>query len=309
MGRKKRRGRPIDGMLVLDKPQGMTSNAALQQVKHLFYAAKAGHTGSLDPLATGVLPICFGEATKFSQYLLDSDKTYLSTFCLGRTTSTGDSDGDRIADTDASALTEADFLSVWQRFQGEIEQVPSMYSAIKVDGQPLYKLAREGKEVEREARRVTIYEAELLDFRPGELAEVDVRLKVSKGTYIRTIAEDIGRELGVGAHVVALRRTQAGAYDIDQAITMEELLALKEQEAFAQMDELLLPVASAVDHLSSVSLAESTGFYLRQGQPVLVADSPREGLVKLAMDSGDFVGVGEVLDDGRVAPRRLVASV
>lgn len=302
----KRRGRPIDGILVLDKPQGVTSNAALQTVKRLLFAAKAGHTGSLDPLATGVLPLCFGEATKFSQYLLDADKIYRSTFALGVTTASGDSDGEVLESRDASALDEAGVEAALAQFRGEIEQVPSMYSAIKKDGQPLYKLARQGIEVEREARAVVIHALRIEAFRPGARAEVDLWVHCSKGTYVRSLAEDLGRALGCGAHVCRLRRVQAGPFTEADCVTLPTLEALKARGAFAELDSLLRPAATAVAALPRVTLAESAGFYLRQGQPVLVPKAPTEGLVQLQLASGEFVGVGEILDDGRVAPRRLV---
>ena len=198
---RQRRGRPLDGILVLDKPAGVSSNRALQMVKRLYGAAKAGHTGSLDPLATGVLPLCFGEATKFSQFLLDADKAYESTFVLGVATATGDAEGEVLETLDAAAVTAADVAAALAGFRGEIEQVPSMYSALKHHGQPLYKLARRGEEVERKARRVVIRKLELRDFRGGALPEVDVYLECSKGTYVRSIAEDLGRMLACGAHV------------------------------------------------------------------------------------------------------------
>ncbi|MBP6699907.1 MAG: tRNA pseudouridine(55) synthase TruB, partial [Halioglobus sp.] len=190
---RQRRGRPLDGILVLDKPAGVSSNRALQMVKRLYGAAKAGHTGSLDPLATGVLPLCFGEATKFSQFLLDADKAYESTFVLGVATATGDAEGEVLETLDAAAVTAADVAAALASFRGEIEQVPSMYSALKHHGQPLYKLARRGEEVERKARRVVIRQLELRAFRGGALPEVDVYLECSKGTYVRSIAEDLGR--------------------------------------------------------------------------------------------------------------------
>lgn len=308
---RRRRGRPVDGILVLDKPAGMSSNQALQQAKRLFFAAKAGHTGSLDPLATGVLPLCFGEATKFSQYLLDADKAYESTFALGLATTTGDAEGEVIGEVDASAVTEAQVEAALEHFRGEIEQVPSMYSAIKQDGQPLYKLAREGKEVERKPRRVSIYGLELREFRgnlPGGRAEVDVYLECSKGTYVRSIAEDLGKALGCGAHVSALRRTKAGPYTLPDSVTLSTLEALKQNNQLAEMDRLMMPADSALDGLPLVKLTESAGFYLRQGQPVLVPNAPCDGMVRVTLESGEFLGIGEILDDGRVAPRRLVVT-
>ena len=306
---RRRRGRPVDGILVLDKPQGMSSNQALQTAKRLYFAAKAGHTGSLDPLATGVLPLCFGEATKFSQYLLDADKAYQSTFVLGTVTDSGDSEGQILATNDASAVSEADVAKALEAFRGEIEQVPSMFSAIKQNGQPLYKLARQGIEVERKSRRVVIHHLELRDFRQqGERAEVDVYLECSKGTYVRSIAEDLGKALGCGAHVSVLRRTKAGPFSIEDSVSLNTLEGLKQHDELAQMDELLLPADTAVKALPLVELAESGGFYLRQGQPVLVPNAPSSGMVRVALETGEFLGVGEILDDGRVAPRRLIVT-
>ncbi|TGD70950.1 tRNA pseudouridine(55) synthase TruB [Mangrovimicrobium sediminis] len=305
---RRRKGRPIDGILVLDKPSGMSSNQALQIAKRLFFAAKAGHTGSLDPLATGVLPLCFGEATKFSQYLLDADKAYASTVIMGATTATGDADGELLEERDASDLTESDVATALRGFEGEIEQVPSMYSAIKRDGQPLYKLARQGIEVEREARRVEIKRLELRAFRAGPKPEADIYLECSKGTYVRSLAEDLGKVLGCGAHVGALRRTQAGPFGLQDAVTLQTLESLKQNDELARMDGLLLPADTALDALPLVRLTESGGFYLRQGQPVLVPNAPCNGIVRVALESGEFLGVGEILDDGRVAPRRLVVS-
>lgn len=305
---RRRRGRALDGILILDKPAGLSSNRALQQVKRLYGAAKAGHTGSLDPLATGVLPLCFGEATKFSQFLLDADKAYESTFLLGIATATGDAEGEVLATTDASAISEADVAKALEAFRGEIEQVPSMYSALKHQGQPLYKLARRGQEVERKARRVVIKRLELRAFRCGVQPEVDIYLECSKGTYVRSIAEDLGTLLECGAHVSSLRRTRAGAFGIESSVTMATLEALKAGDRLADMDALLLPADTAVDNLPLVSLSESGGFYMRQGQPVLVPNAPCNGMVRVALETGEFLGVGEILDDGRVAPRRLIVT-
>ena len=307
MGRR-RRGRPLDGILVLDKPLGLSSNRALQMVKRLYFAAKAGHTGSLDPLATGVLPLCLGEATKFSQFLLDADKGYESTFVLGQTTATGDAEGEVLQTVDATAVTESDIEQALEAFRGEIEQVPPMYSAIKQDGQPLYKLAREGKEVERKARKVVIKRLELRAFRAGARAEVDVYLECSKGTYVRSVAEDLGKALGCGAHVSALRRTKAGPFGVEDSVTMNTLEALKSNEQLAEMDALLLPTDTALDGLPLVKLSESGGFYIRQGQPVQVPNAPCNGMVRVALETGEFLGIGEILDDGRVAPRRLIVT-
>ena len=305
---RQRKGRTISGILVLDKPLGESSNRSLQIAKRLYGAAKAGHTGALDPLATGVLPLCFGEATKFSQYLLDADKGYDSTFTLGMTTDTADAEGKTLAVVDASGVTENDINDALAAFRGELDQVPPMYSAIKQNGQPLYKLARQGLEVERKARRVVIKTLELRAFRPGEQAEIDVSIECSKGTYVRTLAEDIGKALGCGAHVSALRRTRSGPFTLADSVAPTTLEALKDNEQVAEMDQLLLPADAALGTLPLVTLSESAGFYLQQGQPVLVPNAPCSGMVRVALPDGEFLGVAEILDDGRVAPRRLVVT-
>ena len=305
---RQRKGRTISGILVLDKPLGESSNRSLQIAKRLYGAAKAGHTGALDPLATGVLPLCFGEATKFSQYLLDADKGYDSTFTLGMTTDTADAEGKTLAVVDASGVTENDISDALAAFRGELDQVPPMYSAIKQNGQPLYKLARQGLEVERKARRVVIKTLELRAFRPGEQAEIDVSIECTKGTYVRTLAEDIGKALGCGAHVSALRRTRSGPFTLADSVATTTLEALKDNEQVAEMDQLLLPADAALGTLPLVTLSESAGFYLQQGQPVLVPNAPCSGMVRVALPDGEFLGVAEILDDGRVAPRRLVVT-
>jgi tRNA pseudouridine55 synthase len=288
----------------VDKPAGISSNDVVQQAKRLFGAQKVGHTGSLDPLATGVLPLCFGEATKFSQYLLDANKTYWTRIRLGVSTETGDADGEVIAQVDATAITQTQVSDALETFVGEIEQIPSMYSALKHQGQPLYKLARQGIEVERAPRTVTIYSAELLQFAE---AYIELRVHCSKGTYIRSLAEDLGAALGCGGHVSALRRLAAGPYAEAQAVTLEQVSEIGDPQ---EMDALLLPVASAVGSWPSVRLHEDTAHYVRQGQPVQVAHAPTHGWVQIfeSAEEDRFLGVGEVLTDGRIAPRRLVAS-
>jgi tRNA pseudouridine55 synthase len=288
----------------VDKPAGISSNDVVQQAKRLFGAQKVGHTGSLDPLATGVLPLCFGEATKFSQYLLDADKKYWAQVRLGITTETADADGEVIAQADTSGITESQVTAALETFVGEIEQIPSMYSALKHQGQPLYKLARQGIEVERAPRRISIYSAELLQFSE---ASIELRVHCSKGTYIRSLAEDLGAALGCGGHVSALRRLAAGPYEEAQATTLDEL---REVGDVREMDALLLPVSSAVGSWPAVRLHEDTAHYLRQGQPVQVAHAPTDGWVQIfeLAEEDRFLGVGEILTDGRVAPRRLVAS-
>jgi tRNA pseudouridine55 synthase len=305
---RQRRGRPVDGILILDKPIGLSSNRALQNVKHLYTAAKAGHTGSLDPLATGVLPLCFGEATKFSQYLLDADKAYESTFVLGTITDSGDAEGKVLEERDTSGITQADVVAALKAFEGEIQQVPSMFSAIKQNGQPLYKLARQGLEVERKSRSVVIKTLQMRAFRPGVKPEVDIFLECTKGTYVRSLAEDLGNSLGCGAFVSALRRTRAGSFEIGDSITLSALESLKTNGEIEQMDQLLLPADAALGALPLVRLSESGGFYMRQGQPVMVPNAPCDGIVRVALETGEFLGVAEILDDGRVAPRRLIVT-
>ncbi len=309
MAKRGRKGRPLDGILVLDKPQGVTSNGALQQAKRLFDAAKAGHTGSLDPLATGVLPLCFGEATKFSQYLLDADKRYLATITLGVTTTSGDADGDVLETSLVPDISDTELEAALTGFRGEIEQIPSMFSAIKVDGQPLYKLARQGVEIERKSRKVHVFDLTLVS-RDRTTLVLDV--SCSKGTYIRSIAEDLGKVLGCGAHVSALRRLASGPYDLQDAVTLDQLAELLEDQGAAALYKLLKPASSSVEHWPAVKLPEVTASYLRQGQPVQIAHAPTNGWVRIFSGSenaqADFLGVGEILEDGRVAPRRLVVT-
>ena len=304
----RRKGRQVDGLLVLDKPSGMSSNAALQQAKRLFGAAKAGHTGSLDPLATGVLPLCFGEATKFSQFLLDADKAYDSIFVLGVGTDTADADGAVIAQASAAHLLEDAVVQATVALTGAIEQVPPMYSALKVDGQPLYKRARAGEQVRRAARPVDIYCFELVSFEPGEQVRLGVKVRCSKGTYIRTLAEDLGAALGVPAHVATLRRCQSGPFALDDCVTPEQLTAVKEAGAYADLDGFLQPIESCIQHLPRLSLSEAATFYIRRGQPVLVPKGPQSGMVRIVDAGGHFLGVGDMRDDGKLAPRRLLAQ-
>ena len=305
---RRKKGRQVDGLLVLDKPSGMSSNAALQHVKRLFGAAKAGHTGSLDPLATGVLPLCFGEATKFSQFLLDADKGYESTFVLGVGTDTADADGAVITRASAAHLAEDSVTRAMVMLTGAIEQVPPMYSALKVDGQPLYKRARAGEQVERAARPVEIYGFELLSFEPGEQVRLGVKVRCSKGTYIRTLAEDLGAALGVPAHVSTLRRCQSGPFALDDCVTPEQLTAVKESGTDTDLDALLQPIESCIQHLPRLSLSEAATFYIRQGQPVLVPNGPQSGMVRIVDAGGLFLGVGDMRDDGKLAPKRLLAQ-
>lgn len=298
----------LDGVLVLDKPLGLSSNAALQRAKRLFNAAKAGHTGALDPLASGVLPLCFGEATKFSQFVLDADKAYRSRFLLGVHTASGDADSEILSVASAADISLSQVETALEAFRGEIEQRPSMYSALKHEGQPLYKLARQGIEIERKRRRVTIHALDLIEFVPGERAEVVVDVRCSKGTYIRSIAEDLGQMLGCGAHVIELRRTAAGPYSLEDCVSLEQLEQLRDQEDFAAMDQQLLPVDSSIADLPEVELCDDSVFYMLRGQPVMVSGLPRDGLARMRDENGKFIGLGRILDDGRIAPQRLIAN-
>jgi tRNA pseudouridine55 synthase len=302
----KARGRAVDGVLVVDKPTGMSSNDAVQRAKRLYRARKVGHTGSLDPLATGVLPLCFGEATKFSQFLLGSDKRYWARIKLGVRTDSGDADGHVVETRAVCGVTAERIEAALANFRGEIDQVPSMFSAVKHQGQPLYKLARQGIEVAREARRITIYSNELKRFAGDEL-ELDIHC--SKGTYVRTVAEELGEQLGCGAHVVELRRCMAGPYGEADLVSFDLLERTLAEGGHAALDALLLPTSSAVRDWPTVTLSEATAFYVRQGQPVIVAHAPADGWVRLLEGrEAAFIGVGEILDDGRVAPRRLIAA-
>lgn len=304
MARRRTHGRPVNGILLLDKPMGATSNAALQQVKRLFQAQKAGHTGSLDPLATGVLPICLGEATKASAFLLDADKHYRVVCKLGETTSTQDAEGEVLESRPVGDYDLAELEAVLDRFRGPQEQVPPMFSAVKHEGQRLYKLARQGIEVERKARSIVIHELNLLSW---ESPNLEIAVHCSKGTYVRTLAEDIGEVLGCGAHVTALRRTGVGPYGGDDLVTLEQLEALA-GEGYARLDARLLPMESALAQWPGVRLTGDAAFYLRQGQPVLVPKAPTSGWVRLYEGESTFLGMGEILDDGRVAPRRLMKT-
>lgn len=304
MAQVKRIRRDVSGILILDKPRGMSSNQALQKVRWLLNAEKAGHTGSLDPLATGVLPLCFGEATKFSQYLLDADKGYETVAQLGVTTTTGDAEGEVLERRDVTVGRD-ELEAALGRFRGEIQQVPPMYSALKKDGQPLYKLARAGEVVEREARSVTIARLELLAF---DSAKATLSVSCSKGTYIRTLVEDLGQVLGCGGHVAELRRTQAGPFNLSQAISLEELEKAHAEGGNEALDRFLLPSDSGLEHWPLVQLSEHSAYYWLHGQPVRAPEAPKFGMLRVQDHTGRFIGIGEVSDDGRIAPRRLIRS-
>lgn len=299
---RKRKGRDISGILLLDKPQGMSSNACLQQAKRLFQASKAGHTGALDPLATGVLPLCFGEATKVSQFLLEADKRYLTTIKLGERTNTADAEGEVISTRPVGELSEQTLVNCLSQFKGNIEQVPPMYSALKHKGQPLYKLARAGQEVERKSRQVTIHELILHEFDGSSLS---LEIHCSKGTYVRTIADDLGQALGCGAHVTGLRRLQAGVFRLADCITPEALQAVFEAGGLDGLDALLQAPDLAIEHLPRARMPAEMAAYVRQGQAVMLRQLPSSGLVRL-YDEAEFIGIGEILDDGRVKPHRLI---
>ena len=301
---RRQRGRAVNGILALDKPIGMGSNEVLQQVKRLYHARKAGHTGSLDRLASGLLPICFGEATKLSTYLLNADKHYVATFRLGVATSTGDAEGEIVSRRPVPAFSAPVLERAVARFRGEIDQIPPMHSALKHKGKRLYQLAHDGIVVEREPRRITIHRFDVLHAE-GERMEVEVLC--SKGTYIRTLAEDLGEALGCGASVEALRRIGAGPFTAEDMTDMAALKSLAAEDPKA-LDTLLRPMEEAVSQWPRVLLPEGVAFYLRKGQPVLVPHSPTDGWVRIHAERAGFIGVGEVLDDGRIAPRRLFAS-
>ena len=298
-----KKGRAVNGILLLDKPAGMTSNAVLQRVKALFFAKKAGHTGSLDPIATGLLPICLGEATKVSAFHLDADKGYQVTIKLGQTTATGDIDGEITQTWQVPVLTQTQLEPILAGFVGEIAQIPPMYSALKRDGQPLYKLARKGIVVEREPRLITVYSIKLIELRNDE---IDLEVICSKGTYIRTLAEDIGEKIGCGGHVKVLHRIQSGKFRINNAVTLPQLEAIRDQTPAEALDELLFPIDSALHDYAAVTLNPDMTRFVCMGQAVRVPKAPTTGLVRLYASQNEFLGIGHILEDGRVAPKRLI---
>lgn len=302
MARRRKGGRNVLGVLLLDKPLGMGSNEVLQLVKRLFDARKAGHTGSLDRLACGLLPICFGEATKLSGYLLEADKHYQATVKLGERTTTGDAEGEVLETRPVGGIERAHVERALERFRGEVEQIPPMYSAVKYRGQRLYRLAQKGMVVERQPRTVAIHKLKLVSF-DAELLQIEV--SCSKGTYIRTLAEDIGEELGCGARIDALRRTGAGPFEETAMVSLSRIRELA-TEGMDALDSLLMPMESALPNWPSVRMPENCAFYLRMGQAVMIPHAPTSGWVKMHAAGDRFLGVGEVLDDGRIAPRRLV---
>lgn len=338
---RKRKGRPVDGVVLLDKPQGMTSNFALQKVRRLFGAQKAGHTGSLDPLATGVLPICLGEATKFSRYLLDADKGYYTTAKLGDIRTTSDSEGECVRLQDVPPYQPAEIENVLKDFRGPIDQVPTMFSALKHQGKPLYEYARQGITVDRPSRPITIFKLALTEQRQDEL---DLTVACSKGTYIRTLVEDIGQSLGCGAHVSMLRRYQAGHFDLQQTVTMEELESMApnlmrddipEAESewkpiYQEIDQFILPIDALLPDLTKISLKNDDARSILQGQAVKMSPSENSGLIENQLvavyvsaffqdtlsghaenevngaQALKFIGVASFLGDQTLQPKRLV---
>ncbi len=298
---RKGRATAVDGLLLLDKPAGMTSNRALQTVRRLLRARKAGHTGSLDPAATGMLPLCFGEATKVCAYLLEADKTYRVTARLGVATDTGDADGKQTATAPVPELSPAEWTSILEAFLGESLQVPPMYSALKKGGKRLYELARKGEVVEREARPVTIHAIRLLEAAGSRLV---FRVHCSKGTYVRTLVEDIAKRAGTVAHTARLHRETVGSFAGEDMLGLEEIRSLAEEGPAALRARLMTP-DNALRHLPAVRIEDAAGQRFTGGQAVAIADSPGDGLVRVYDASGRFLGVGEVSGGAEVAPRRV----
>ena len=297
-GTRDSRGSTVDGVLLLDKPQAISSNAALRTAQRLFGASKAGHTGTLDPLATGLLPVCFGEATKFSQVLLHAEKTYLARVLLGLTTSTGDLEGEVTGRAPVAADRSA-VEAVLQHFIGEIMQIPPMYSAIKKDGQPLYKLARAGRAMPRTPRKVVVSNLSILGLSGPE---IELLVTCSKGTYIRVLAEDIGRELGCGGCLSALRRTAVGRFTVDEgAVTLQQLEALTPQRRAA----LLLPSDTLVASLPRFDLDAEQVRRIMRGQALDEVAGLAPGLTRIYGPEREFLGLAEAMDRGRMVARRL----
>ena len=292
--------RPISGLLLLDKPVGYSSNHALQKVKRLFRAEKAGHTGTLDPFATGLLLICLGEATKFSSYGLEGDKRYLATLKLGITTATGDIEGEILTRSEVN-VSQADIASVLQKFRGTISQIPPIYSALKVAGKPMYDYARKGLDVERKARAVEIKRLQCVDFSHDQLV-IDVTC--SKGTYIRTLGEDIGAALGCGAHLIALRRTESSMLTIEQAITLEQLETLTE----SARDATLLPNDTLLKDIPSIMLESRMITRLQQGQVQEAHPHLLPGIVSVYSLNRDFIGLAEITETRQLIAKRLIAE-
>ena len=303
MSRPRKKGRDVHGVFLLDKPQGVSSNDIMQKVKRLFKANKAGHTGALDPLATGMLPICLGEATKFSQFLLDSDKRYVVTAKLGERTDTSDAEGQVVQSREVN-VAEADILAALPAFRGEILQVPTMFSALKHNGKPLYEYARAGVIVEREARPITIFELKFIDYQAPFLT---LEVHCSKGTYIRTLVDDLGEALGCGAHVTMLRRLAVADYPIEEMMLIEDLALLADSFPSSELDRLLLPMDTAVASLPQLNLTAEQTKAVGFGQRVKF-ENPQalSGLVRLFSENGQFLGIAEITAGNIIRPNRMV---
>ena len=303
MSRPRKKGRDVHGVFLLDKPQGVSSNDIMQKVKRLFKANKAGHTGALDPLATGMLPICLGEATKFSQFLLDSDKRYVVTAKLGERTDTSDAEGQMVQSREVN-VAEADILAALPAFRGEILQVPTMFSALKHNGKPLYEYARAGVIVEREARPITIFELKFIDYQAPFLT---LEVHCSKGTYIRTLVDDLGEALGCGAHVTMLRRLAVADYPIEEMMPIEDLALLADSFPSSELDRLLLPIDTAVASLPQLNLTAEQTKAVGFGQRVKFENSQAlSGLVRLFSENGQFLGIAEITVGNIIRPNRMV---
>ena len=294
----KRRKRNVNGLLLLDKPIGISSNQALQKAKWLFQAEKAGHTGTLDPLATGLLPICFGEATKFAHYLTDADKTYVATLRLGVTTNTGDAEGEVLEIRDVN-VSRIQLEQACRKFIGEIYQVPPMFSALKYEGKALYEYARAGIEIERKSRLIKIHQ---INVESLEQDIVVITITCSKGTYIRTLSEDIGNILGCGSHLVGLRRTATANFMINQTFLLEQLESMSQE----QRDALLLPSDTPILHLPAIILDGESTYFLKQGQSVWKNGLIPNGFIRLYDEHQIFLGLGELASDGKISPKRLI---
>ena len=303
MSRPRKKGRDVHGVFLLDKPQGVSSNDIMQKVKRLFKANKAGHTGALDPLATGMLPICLGEATKFSQFLLDSDKRYVVTAKLGERTDTSDAEGQVVQSREVN-VAEADILAALSAFRGEILQVPTMFSALKHNGKPLYEYARAGITVEREARPITIFELKFIDYQAPFLT---LEVHCSKGTYIRTLVDDLGEVLGCGAHVTMLRRLAVADYPIEEMMPIEDLVLIADSFPNSELDRLLLPMDTAVASLPQLNLTAEQTKAVGFGQRVKF-ENPQalSGLVRLFSEKGQFLGIAEITAGNIIRPNRMV---
>lgn len=312
---RKKKGRLVNGILVLDKPGGMTSNKALQKVKYLFKAQKAGHTGSLDPLATGVLPICLGEATKVSHYLLDANKSYRAKCLLGTTTTTGDSDGEILEQKSVSAIKKQALLELLSSFEGPQDQTPPMYSALKHNGRPLYEYARKGITIERKSRSITIFSITLLEYsiqsQTNKADFIEIEVCCSKGTYIRTLCEDIGQKLGCGAHIGALRRIDSGPFDLSQAITLEDLLEKfdteesSEERSFQQMDQLLLPTDTAIEQFPVIAMDKQQLERIQHGMTIDIHPDTDSTDYRLYYNN-TLIGLAILDENNHLKPKRLL---